>query len=252
MRRQLAVPGVEFLIAKIWQMRRGDLQHVRAVFRQRASAGRPGQHARQIQHAHARQRTLARGQLLWRCVADPYDLQQRQGGDGGRLRMLCPFGVRAHHAAGTFGGDDRLLEIGGVPVQHRARHCLAIFLHAEHAQRGGAMVGEVAVQVAPAAILGRIDAHDGVARVRDLAVAKLHVMAAAQRRRGLAQIDRNRLLPSGAHLPQRGGSEPGRGQRRGAGHADTEWSRNDRVGAAGECHRVRAVGGPAGGRQNRA
>ena len=53
MRRQLAVPGVEFLIAEVRQMRPGDLQHVRAVFRERARAGRAGQHARQIEHAHA-------------------------------------------------------------------------------------------------------------------------------------------------------------------------------------------------------
>ena len=186
------------------------------------------------------------------AVADPHDLHQRQGGDGGGLRMLRPFRMRAHHAAGALGGDDRLLQVGGVPVQHRARHRIAVLRHAEHAQRGGAMVGEIAVQVAPAAILGRIDAHDRVALRRNLAVAQLHVVAAAQRCGGLAHIDRHGLLPPGAHLPQIGGREPGRGQRRRAGHADAERRRQDRVGAAGECHRVRAVGGPAGNRQDRA
>ena len=186
------------------------------------------------------------------AVADLHDLQQRQRGDGGGLRMLGPFGVRAHHAAGAFGGDDRFLQVGGVPVQHGLRHRFAVFRHAEHAQSGGAMIGEIGVHVAPAAIFGGIDAHDGVAPGGDLAVAELHVVAAAQRRGGVAHIDGDRLAPAGAHFPQIGGGEAGRGQSRGAGHADAERGRQDRVGAAGDLNRRRAIGRYSGGGQDRA
>ena len=51
--------------------------------------------------------------------------------------------MRAHHAAGALGGDDRLLELERVPLRHRLAHRLAVFRHAEHAQRGGAVVREV-------------------------------------------------------------------------------------------------------------
>ena len=132
---------------------------------QRARAGGAGQHARQVQHAHAGQRPVARRQRFRRRVADADDLQQRQRGDGGGLRMLRPLRVRAHHAAGALGGDDRLLQVQRVPVSHCLATAARSSAHAQHAQRGGAMVGEVAVQVAPAAILGGIDAHDRIARV---------------------------------------------------------------------------------------
>ena len=230
MRRQLAVAGVEFLVAEIGQMRRGDLQHVRAVLGQRARAGRAGEHARQVEHADARERPIAGRQRLRRAVADPHDLHQRQRGDGGGLRMLRPFRLRPHHAAGALGGDDRLLQVGGVPVQHRARHRIAILRHAEHAERGGAMVGEVAVQVAPAAILGGIDAHDRVAPGRDLAVAQLHVVAAAQRCGGLAHIDRHGLAAARCATPTdprpRARSRPASPRRpRRCGMASAGWGR---------------------------
>ena len=191
-------------------MRGRDLHHVGAVLGQRAGAGRPGKHAREVEHADAVQRAIAGRQRLGRTVADADDLHQRQRRDGGRLRMACPFGVAAHHAAGALGGDDRLLEIGGVPARHGARHRLALLCHAEHAERGGTMVGEIAMQIAPPSVAGRIDAHDAVARVRKRTVAELHVGPAAQRRRRLPQVDRHRLAPPGPVFPQGGGREPRR------------------------------------------
>ena len=140
-----------------------DLHHVGAMLGQGARAGRPRQHAREVEHADAGQRAVALGQRLRRAVADAHDLHQRQGGDGVGLRMLLPFGLRAHHAAGALGGDDRLLEVGGVPFGHRSRHRGAILGHAQHAECGRAMVGEIAMQVAPAPVARAIAAHDVVA-----------------------------------------------------------------------------------------
>ena len=186
------------------------------------------------------------------AVADPHDLHQRQAGNGRGLRMLRPLGLRPHHAASALRGDDRLLEIGGVPVEHRLRHSVAVFRNPEHAQRGSAMIGEVAVQVAPAAVLGGIHAHDRVAPVRHLAIAQLHVVAAAQRRCGLAHIDRYGLTAPGAQLPQIRGREPGCGQRCRTGHPDAERCRQNGIGATGERHAVSACSGHTGNRQDRA
>ena len=86
--------------------------------------------------------------------------------------------------------------------------------------------------------------------VETRAVAQLHVVAAAQRRGGLAHIDGDLLAPAGAQLPQIGGGEAGRRQRRGAGHADAERRRQDRIGAAGEGDVGRGIGGPSDGRQD--
>ena len=128
-----------------------------------ARTGRPGEDPRQVEHADARQRPIAVGELFRRAVADLDDLHQRQRGDRGGLRVLRPFVHGAHHAAGALRGDDRLLELERIPLRHRLAHRLAIFRHAEHAEGGGTMVREVAVQIAPAAVLGRIDAHHRVA-----------------------------------------------------------------------------------------
>ena len=46
-----------------------------------------------------------------------------------------PFGLRPRHATGALCGNDRLLEIGGVPGGHCARHGVAILRYAEHAER---------------------------------------------------------------------------------------------------------------------
>ena len=55
----LAVSGVHQDFGLVGQVRRRDVQHLGAVLRQHAAAGRAGQHAREIEHAHAAQRTIA-------------------------------------------------------------------------------------------------------------------------------------------------------------------------------------------------
>jgi hypothetical protein len=59
----------------------------------------------------------------------------RQRRDRSALRMSRPFGLRPRHATGALCGNDRLLEIGGVPGGHCARHGVAILRYAEHAER---------------------------------------------------------------------------------------------------------------------
>ncbi len=166
--------------------------------------------------------------------------------------MLGPFRHRAHHAAGALGGDDRLLELERIPFGDRLAHRLLFLRHVEHLQRGGAVVREIRVDVAPVPVLGRVHAHDRVALVRDLGLFHLQVMAAAQRGGGATGIDRRFLLAPGAQLPQIADREADRRQAGGAGLADLERGRQDRIAAAGDLDRAGAFLGPANDRQDRA
>ena len=134
-------------------------KHVGAVLGERAGGGRSGEDPGQVEHADARQRAVAFGQPFPRAVADLHDLHQRQRGDRRGLRMLRPFGHAAHHAAGALGVDDRLLELERIPGRHGTTHRVAVFRHAEDLERGLAMVREIGVDIAPAPVLRRIDAH---------------------------------------------------------------------------------------------
>ena len=110
------------------------------------------------------------------------------------------------------------------------------------------MVREVAVQIAPAAVLGGIDAHHRVALGRHGRPVHLHVVPAAERGGRLAGIDRDLLTTPGAQLPQIGDGEADRRERGGAGLADAERRRQDRIGAAGDLDRAGALLAPAGDR----
>ena len=164
--------------------------------------------------------------------------------------MLCPFLCRARHAAGALRGDDRLFEIGCVPLGNCARHGVAILRDAQYFERCRTMVRKIAVQIAPAAIPARIDAHDAVARRGDLAIAQAHVVPAAQRCRRLAQIHCHLLTPPGAKLPQFSCRESARSHRCRARHADAERRRQHRIGAARKRDGSRKFVWPTGDRKD--
>src|SRR3954462_2692270 len=69
------------------------------------------------------------------------------------------------------------------------------------------MVREIRMNVSPASIPSRIDAHDRIPLNRYRPVPKAHIEAASQRSRGVAQINGNGLRPPGALL-----LKPGRGK----------------------------------------
>ena len=95
---------------------------------------------------------LALRQRLRRAVANLVDLQQRQRRHRGGLRVLGPLRHRAHHAARALRRDDRLFQLEPLPPGHGLRDRRPVLLDAQHAQRRLAVVGEVAVQVAPATV----------------------------------------------------------------------------------------------------
>ena len=72
-----------------------------------------------------------------------------------------------------------VVEFERIPIRDRSPHRLAILLAAKHAQRGGAMVREIGMDVAPAASFRRIHAHHRITLVSDFAAVHFEIMAAA-------------------------------------------------------------------------
>ena len=107
------------------------------------------------------------------------------------------------------------------------------------------------MDVAPAAVLGRVHAHHRVAVASRPGAVHLQIMPAAQRGDRLAQIDRDLLAAAGAQLPEIGGGEPGCRECSGTGRTDAKRRRQHRVGAAGDLDRAGPLLGPAGDRQDR-
>src|SRR5262249_47244251 len=150
---------------------------------------RSGEDAGKVEDADAREWPITGWQRLGGAVADAYDLHERQRCDRSALRMSRPFRLRPRHSAGAFFSTDRLLVVAIVPCGNCARHCVAIFRYAEHAECRRAMIGKIAVEIGPAPVPGRIEAHDGVSRRRNFCARERNVLAAAQRSCGLPKIN---------------------------------------------------------------
>src|SRR5215471_15245701 len=166
--------------------------------------------------------------------------------------MLGPLVHGAYHAPGALRSDDRLFEFERVPLGHCFTHRLTIFRHAEHAERGGTMVREVAVEIAPAAIFGGIDTHHRVALSRHGRAIHLQVMSAAERGGRLPGIDRDLLSTPGAQFPQLGDGETDRCERSGAGLADAERRGQDWIADTRDFDGAGALAVPPGDGKNRA
>ena len=146
--------------------------------------------------------------------------------------MLSPFGHGPHHAAGSPGGDDGFLKFQGIPLGHRAPHGIAVFRHAQHTQGGVPVVGEIAVQVAPAPVFGRIHPHYRRAFPSHRRAVEFQVLAAAKGRRGPPRVDGNVLTTPSAEFPKvRHGEAHGRQAGR-RGFPDSEGRGQYRVNSA--------------------
>jgi hypothetical protein len=107
------------------------------------------------------------------------------------------------------------------------------------------MIWEVAVEIAPAAVPGRTDAHYRVPLGRDGRPIERHVVPAAERGGRLAGVDRDLLTTPGGQGPQIGHGEAHRSERGRTGLADAERRRQDGVGAAADLDRPGALIAPA-------
>src|SRR5206468_9568452 len=155
-------PSIQFLVPQAGQMCASDLHHVSAMFGECASTSRSGKDASKVEDADARERMITGWKRFGGAVADAHDLHERHCRDRNTLWMFRPVRLRSRHATCALRGNDRLLEIGGVPSGHRARHGLTILRYAEHAKCRRATIGKIAVEIGPAPVPGRIEAHDGV------------------------------------------------------------------------------------------
>jgi len=153
---------------------------------------------------------------------------------------------------GALGGDDRLLQFERIPFGDRGAHRRLVFGAAEHAERGGAMVGEIGVDITEVPVLGRIHTHHRIALVRDFCLFHLEVMAAAQRRGRAAGVDRDALLLAAAQFPEVADRQPDRTETGCAGLTYLERGRQDRVQPAGNFDRAGALRIETGGGQDRA
>ncbi len=155
---ELAAAGID---RKPWnrrQIRPRDQHDVGTVGRERAARHGSGDHARQIQHAQPRQRTVAGAPRLWRGVADFLDRQQRQFGKRFGMRQSRPFIVRAHHRHHRAAGIGGRLERLGIPQHQRGLDLIALRLAIQHLADGVAVMREIGVQPHEALIAGPVDA----------------------------------------------------------------------------------------------
>ena len=93
----------------------GYLHHVRAVLGKALCAGRAGQNTRQVEDPNPRQRAVTRRQGFGRRVADPDNLDERNGGRCRRLRHGVPFLFAAHQGTAPPAVENRIFERKAVP-----------------------------------------------------------------------------------------------------------------------------------------
>jgi hypothetical protein len=89
---QLAPAGIDDEIVDSGQSWTGDEQHIRSMNSEGASAYRPCNHSREVEHAHAAKRSVVGGQGPRLALADLLDGHERFHRDRLRLLVLIPLG----------------------------------------------------------------------------------------------------------------------------------------------------------------
>ncbi len=183
------------------QIGTGDQHHIGAVDGERAAGDGTCDHARQVEHANSRKRTIALGPGFWRGVADLLDRDQRQGGKRLGMRRCRPFVMRAHESDDTAAGIGRGLERLAIPLHQRGLDVFALRLAVQHLADGVTVMPEIGMQPHEALIAGFVNSGSRVpGRRRRLAVDAQIALASAFDD-GMAHIDRNVLRLPAAQFP---------------------------------------------------
>ena len=224
----------------------GDQQHVGAVRGERSSRHGTRDHARQIEHANARERTLALGPRLWRGLADFRDRDQRQSGERLGMRRRRPFVMRAHEARRRSrrhrprSRTPRRPIASARPELLRAPACSSAPCRRRRGDGGNWCAA------ARTCIAGLVDAGDRVpGRRRRLAV-DAQITFAPAFDHGMAHVDGRRPAPAAAHFPDLGRRQSGRGDADLCGGGDAKRGRQLRL-IAGQRERVERGSFAAGG-----
>ena len=205
-------------------------QHdVGAMACERAASDGTRDHARQIKHAKARERTIAFRPRLWRGLGDLLDRDQRQRGERLRVRRRGPFVIRAHHRDDAAGCISRGLEFLRLPLHQPGLDVVAFGLAVEHLADGGTVVRKIGVQPHETTVAGLVDAGDGIPRRwRRLAVDAQIALGTALDC-GVAHVDGDGLRLPAAQLPDLGCGKAGRGDAHLRRGGDTKRGRQQRL-----------------------
>src|SRR5690606_36384461 len=114
-RRALAPAAVDDERRHVGQMRSGDPHHLRTMLGQVSAANRPGDDASEVEHAHVRERAVARPEPLRRSIADALDLEQWKPGDRLSLGVRLPFRRAPEHPGTKPGRSERVFDLLAAP-----------------------------------------------------------------------------------------------------------------------------------------
>ena len=179
---------------------------------ERAAGDGTGDHPRQIQHAQARQRTIARRAMASaRLRRSSRSRAQAVRPAPWRAADADHSSMRAHHRHHAAAGIGRGLERLGVPLHQRGLNLVAFRLAVQHLADGVAVMPEIGMQPHEAPVAGFVNAGDRIpGRPRRLAVDAQIALAAAFDD-GMAHVDRDILRLSAAQFPDLRGGKSGRG-----------------------------------------
>ncbi|WP_285610661.1 hypothetical protein [Actinokineospora globicatena] len=171
-----------------------------AVRRKGSPAHRSGDHVRQVKHPNPRQWPGGGREWPKWTVPDPFDRDQRLGGDRAPLRMISPCRRRHQRRGGATSGQDRVHHLGRRSACDGGRDVVA-----QYRSDGGLVVRVVAVQAEPA-VGGAVVAGQGCPQVADRGAVDEQVPFAAEGLGRVPQVDRH-LTRVGPPVPQQVGGD---------------------------------------------
>jgi hypothetical protein len=206
--------------------------NVGPVFREGARAGRPREHACQVEYAHAVQGAVRLTERLGRRIPDLRHFHHGLRRQQRTLRMRQPLVVRPAYRVAQPLRRERVLELPCPPPHARRRDLLLRgVLPQPQLRQDPRRMGEAPVQVDEASVAALPDGGHLHARApRDRVHAwRPQVDVAAQRRCRVPHAHRQRLFPPAAHLPDAVRFLPDERERRSRPLAEMEGRLEDRV-----------------------
>src|SRR5690606_4997539 len=122
------------------------------------------------------------------------DLEQWKPGDRLSLGVRLPFRRAPEHPGTKPGRSERVFDLLAAPVLQRPLYAFPAVGAVQQLEHTVAMMGEIRVQLQPAAVAGLIIAGDRIPEVAVRLAVRGEVAFAAQRNGGREHFERDRLL----------------------------------------------------------